>query len=137
MTQLNQYKNLLTKTTPLTTEEQLFITKIEQLIKNAYFYREEITSAMVNYLLNSYEQIMTEILVTPEQSRTSNMQEALERNSSLINNKAETRQNKETQSLALKKNNNQISYGFTNASIIIFLVSLLGIITSVFLLTLT
>lgn len=135
MIRINEYEEFILRPTPLDNTEINEVADFERLVYLAKLYDEDITSEAVDELKASYEQKMSEITLLPNKNQ--NTIEALKRNASMNAQLDQIIQTKTNDDLALTRKNNQAGFsaGFTNASIIIFIVMLVGIIASVLLLS--
>lgn len=135
MIRINEYEDYILRPTPLDNTEINQVADFERLVLLAKMYDEDITSEAVDELKASYEQKITEITLLPNKNQ--NTIEALKRNASMNAQLDQINQAKTNDNLTLTRTNNQsgFSAGFTNASIIIFIVMLVGIIASVLLLS--
>ena len=135
MIRINEYEDYILRPTPLDNTEINQVADFERLVLLAKMYDEDITSEAVDELKASYEQKITEITLLPNKNQ--NTIEALKRNAAMNAQLDQINQAKTNDNLTLTRTNNQsgFSAGFTNASIIIFIVMLVGIIASVLLLS--
>ncbi len=135
MIRINEYEDYILRPTPLDNTEINQVADLERLVLLAKVYDEDITSEAVDELKANYEQIITEATLLPNKNQ--NTIEALKRNASMNAQLDQINQVKTNDNLTLTRTNNQsgFSAGFTNASIIIFIVMLVGIIASVLLLS--
>ena len=135
MIRINEYEDYILRPTPLDNMEINQVADFERLVLLAKMYDEDITSEAVDELKASYEQKITEITLLPNKNQ--NTIEALKRNAAMNAQLDQINQAKTNDNLTLARTNNQsgFSAGFTNASIIIFIVMLVGIIASVLLLS--
>lgn len=135
MIRINEYEDYILRPTPLDNKEINQVADLERLVLLAKVYDEDITSEAVDELKANYEQIITEATLLPNKNQ--NTIEALKRNASMNAQLDQINQVKTNDNLTLARTNNQsgFSAGFTNASIIIFIVMLVGIIASVLLLS--
>lgn len=135
MIRINEYEDYILRPTPLDNTEINQVADLERLVLLAKVYDEDITSEAVDELKANYEQIITEATLLPNKNQ--NTIEALKRNASMNAQLDQINQVKTNDNLTLARTNNQsgFSAGFTNASIIIFIVMLVGIIASVLLLS--
>ena len=135
MIRINEYEEFILRPTPLDNTEINEVADFERLVYLAKLYDEDITSEAVDELKASYEQKMSEITLLPNKNQ--NTIEALKRNAAMNAQLDQINQTKTNDDLALTRKNNQAGFsaGFTNASIIIFIVMLVGIIASVLLLS--
>ena len=135
MIRINEYEDYILRPTPLDNTEINQVADLERLVLLAKVYDEDITSEAVDELKANYEQIITEATLLPNKNQ--NTIEALKRNASMNAQLDQINQAKTNDNLTLTRTNNQsgFSAGFTNASIIIFIVMLVGIIASVLLLS--
>ena len=135
MIRINEYEDYILRPTPLDNTEINQVADFERLVLLAKMYDEDITSEAVDELKASYEQKITEITLLPNKNQ--NTIEALKRNAAMNAQLDQINQVKTNDNLTLTRTNNQsgFSAGFTNASIIIFIVMLVGIIASVLLLS--
>ena len=135
MIRINEYEDYILRPTPLDNTEINQVADFERLVLLAKMYDEDITSEAVDELKANYEQKITEITLLPNKNQ--NTIEALKRNASMNAQLDQINQVKTNDNLTLARTNNQsgFSAGFTNASIIIFIVMLVGIIASVLLLS--
>ena len=135
MIRINEYEDYILRPTPLDNTEINQVADFERLVLLAKMYDEDITSEAVDELKASYEQKITEITLLPNKNQ--NTIEALKRNAAMNAQLDQINQAKTNDNLTLARTNNQTGFsaGFTNASIIIFIVMLVGIIASVLLLS--
>ena len=135
MIRINEYEDYILRPTPLDNMEINQVADFERLVLLAKMYDEDITSEAVDELKANYEQKITEITLLPNKNQ--NTIEALKRNASMNAQLDQINQAKTNDNLTLTRTNNQAGFsaGFTNASIIIFIVMLVGIIASVLLLS--
>ena len=135
MIRINEYEDYILRPTPLDNMEINQVADFERLVLLAKMYDEDITSEAVDELKANYEQKITEITLLPNKNQ--NTIEALKRNAAMNAQLDQINQAKTNDNLTLTRTNNQsgFSAGFTNASIIIFIVMLVGIIASVLLLS--
>ena len=135
MIRINEYEDYILRPTPLDNTEINQVADLERLVLLAKMYDEDITSEAVDELKANYEQKITEITLLPNKNQ--NTIEALKRNAAMNAQLDQINQAKTNDNLTLTRTNNQsgFSAGFTNASIIIFIVMLVGIIASVLLLS--
>ncbi len=135
MIRINEYEDYILRPTPLDNTEINQVADFERLVLLAKMYDEDITSEAVDELKANYEQKITEITLLPNKNQ--NTIEALKRNAAMNAQLDQINQAKTNDNLTLTRTNNQsgFSAGFTNASIIIFIVMLVGIIASVLLLS--
>ena len=135
MIRINEYEDYILRPTPLDNTEINQVADFERLVLLAKMYDEDITSEAVDELKANYEQKITEITLLPNKNQ--NTIEALKRNAAMNAQLDQINQAKTNDNLTLARTNNQTGFsaGFTNASIIIFIVMLVGIIASVLLLS--
>ena len=136
MIRVNEYEDYILRPTPLDNTEINQVADFERLVFLAKMYDEDITSTAVEELKASYEQKITEVTLLPNKNQ--NTIEALKRNAAMNAQLDQINQAKTNDNLTLTRTNEQssgFSAGFTNASIIIFVVMLVGIIASVLLLS--
>lgn len=126
-----EYVSLITKDRPLTKEEQAKIVQFETFIARSITHKEDITSPKVNAITHDYEEQMA--FLQSLGNDNPNTQQAINNYHETLN-KEEQKIIKFDAALTRTKKINQgfdTRAGFTNASIIIFLVLLLGILLSV------
>ncbi len=135
MMRINEYEEYILRPTPLDNTEINQVADFERLVLLAKMYDEDITSEAVDELKASYDQTITK--ATSLENKNQNTVDALKRNDSMNAQLDQINQAKTNDNLTLTRTNNQsgFSAGFTNASIIIFIVMLVGIIASVLLLS--
>ena len=135
MIRINEYEEFILRPTPLDNTEINQVADLERLVLLAKMYDEDITSEAVDEVKANYDKIITEATLLPNKNQ--NTIEALKRNASMNDQLDQINQVKTNDNLTLTRTNNQsgFSAGFTNASIIIFIVMLVGIIASVLLLS--
>ena len=138
MMRINEYEDYILRPTPLDNMEINQVADFERLVLLAKMYDEDITSEAVDELKASYDQIITK--ATLLENKNQNAVDALKRNDSMNAQLEQINQTKANDNLTLARTNDQpgsFSAGFTNASIIIFVVMLVGIIASVLLLSIS
>lgn len=128
-----EYQNILKKAT-LTAKEQQQIMEYEKLAQGSLLYDNFLTPSAINFGRTYQNQIIT-LQLADEQSSTPNEIAAINRYVEKIAKQEKQLENKPI-SLTLTKGYQQRA-GFTNASIIIFLVLLGGIILSIGLLSIS
>ena len=136
MMRINEYEDYILRPTPLDNTEINQVADFERLVLLAKMYDEDITSEAVDELKTQYDQTITK--ATLLENKNQNAVEALKRNDSMNAQLEQINQTKANDNLTLVRTNDQsggFSAGFTNASIIIFVVMLVGIIASVLLLS--
>ena len=132
MLKIWEYENLSSQNTPLTLEEQTSLNEFQNLIKNARKYYEDITSNDLEQLITSYNDYITKLSILPKEQQNANIIATLNANKAIMDETSPKLTDDQT--LSLKQTT--ASQGFTNASIIIFVVLLLGTILAVILLSL-
>ena len=137
MIRINEYEDYILRPTPLDNTEINQVADFERLVLLAKMYDEDITSEAVDELKFSYDSKMSEATVL--QNKSQNTINALARNAKMNNQLDQIAKAKASDNLTLERKNDTTSFsaGFTNASIIIFVVMLVGIITSVLLLSIS
>ncbi len=137
MIRINEYEDYILRPTPLDNTEINQVEEFERLVFLAKMYDEDITSEAVDELKFSYDSKMSEATVL--QNKSQNTINALARNAKMNNQLDQIAKAKASDNLTLERKNDTTSFsaGFTNASIIIFVVMLVGIITSVLLLSIS
>ena len=135
MIRINEYENYILRPTPLDNMEINQVADFERLVLLAKMYDEDITSTAVDELKASYENEIAK--ATLIENKTQNTIDALKRNEAMNAQLDQINKTRANDNLTLARTNNQsgFSAGFTNASIIIFIVMLVGIIASVLLLS--
>ncbi len=137
-----KYISLITKSTPLTMEEQKQVQEFEKMLYYGKKYQEEITSPEFTQIANNYEHQIEFLSTLTETEKNQNIQNALKDHQQIqnqITNIETKKQQQEEQAMKLERklqSGFEKRAGFTNASIIIFFVLLLGIILSIGLLSL-
>ncbi len=133
----NDYVMAISKATPLNEEELKQVLEYERIILLAKTYEDEITSPSVTEMLKKYDDLIMNATLLPKENKTSNIVSALQRNEKMMNQLEQIAKTKTTDELKLERKNEAMSFsaGFTNASVIIFVVLLVGIIASVLLLS--
>ncbi len=137
MIKINDYENYILRNTPLNDEELNEVYDYEKIVYYSKIYDEDITSQSVDMLKNSYDNLIAKATLSDEKNQ--NILDALKRSEQMLD---RLEQRKQTLNNNLKLNRQvkepmSFSAGFTNASIIIFVVFVIGIVASVILLSLS
>lgn len=133
MIRTRKYNELTTKQI-LTEEEQKQKKEYEEMIKNAYKYQND-ASKEVNQIINKFQEQIIKLQILPPEQQNENIKATINLNDQIQKN-IESEQRKQNNDLKLSLSLNT-SKGFTNATVIIFIVLLIGIIASVLLLSLS
>ena len=140
MIKISEYENYISRPTPLSDLEMAQVKDYEKMVLQSKIYEDDITSVSVNEVREHYDNTMMKATLMAPENKNPNIAAALQRNTEMNNelDKIKQLKNNEELSLTLKQDNSMgLSAGFTNASIIIFAVLLVGIIASVLLLSLS
>ena len=130
-----EYFSLITRPTPLSPEEKQKVANYERLIYLAMEYRDDITSEAHIKILNDYQEYMTKLELLNPNEQNQNILNALNNSNQIFKSLEEKQKSLDMPMILERKLENGMDTrkGFTNASIIIFIVLLLGIIASVLL----
>ena len=137
MLTLNNYQELITKPS-VTNEELTEIIAFEDFIYNAIIYQEDINKPEINKIITNYQTLLQNLKLLPKERLNSNITNAITRGENLFNRSEEILHKDEKEFTLQRKLKQGIDTraGFTNAFIIIFLVLLVGLISSVIILSL-
>ena len=119
----------------LSPEEKQKVANYERLIYLAMEYRDDITSEAHIKILNDYQEYMTKLELLNPNEQNQNILNALNNSNQIFKSLEEKQKSLDMPMILERKLENGMDTrkGFTNASIIIFIVLLLGIIASVLL----
>ena len=141
MIKINDYENYILRSTPLNDSETNDVLQYEEMVYQAKVYEDDITNEAVNKVKDSYDATILKASLLDPENKGPNVDPAIQRNNQMQLNLEQIKQTRSNDNNMVltrtKKDPMSFSAGFTNASIIIFVVLLVGIIASVVLLSLS
>ena len=141
MIKINDYENYILRSTPLNDSETNDVLQYEEMVYQAKVYEDDITNEAVNKVKDSYDETILKASLLDPENKGPNVDPAIQRNNQMQLNLEQIKQTRSNDNNMVltrtKKDPMSFSAGFTNASIIIFVVLLVGIIASVVLLSLS
>ena len=140
MIKINDYENYILRPTPLNDSEINDVLQYERMVYQAKVYEDDITSEAVNKVKDNYEATILKATLLEPGSKGPNVDSTIERNNQMQTNLEQIKKTRSNDNMVLTRTKQEpmsFSAGFTNASIIIFFVLLVGIIASVVLLSLS
>ena len=140
MIKINDYENYILRPTPLNDSEINDVLQYERMVYQAKVYEDDITSETVNKVKDNYEATILKATLLEPGSKGPNVDSTIERNNQMQTNLEQIKKTRSNDNMVLTRTKQEpmsFSSGFTNASIIIFFVLLVGIIASVVLLSLS
>ncbi len=141
MIKINDYENYILRSTPLNDSETNDVLQYEEMVYQAKVYEDDITNEAVNKVKDSYDATILKASLLDPENKGPNVDPAIQRNNQMQLNLEQIKQTRSNDNNMVltrtKKDPMSFSAGFTNASVIIFVVLLVGIIASVVLLSLS
>ena len=141
MIKINDYENYILRSTPLNDSELNDVLKYEGMVYQSKIYEDDITNEAVNKVKDSYDETILKASLLDPENKGPNVDPAIQRNNQMQLNLEQIKQTRSNDNNMVltrtKKDPMSFSAGFTNASVIIFVVLLVGIIASVVLLSLS